>query len=245
MGLGSPPTCRARVCPCWFVAAAGAEPARLPEISRWAWNFAADRIVTLPAWLKALTDFGDAAVLTPLAAVMLLWLLLNRCPRDAAWWTIAVAFCAGLTALLKISFYGCPPTPDLHSPSGHASLSTLVYGTMTLATASHTRGLSRMIAIGGGAGFILAIAASRLLLYAHSGPEVGLGLVVGTAALALFAQRYLRYRAAQVWLSPLFVTSGALLLVLHGRHFRIGLSSSAIFGHGYLPWPSGKGGFPL
>jgi hypothetical protein len=30
------------------------------------------------AWLKTLTEFGDAAALAPLAAVMLLWLLLMR-----------------------------------------------------------------------------------------------------------------------------------------------------------------------
>ena len=82
------------------------------------------------AWLIALTGFGDTAVLTPLAAVMLLWLLFMRSPRGAAWWAIT-----GMTALLKVSFYGCPPTPDLHSPSGHTSLSTLVYGAMTLVTA--------------------------------------------------------------------------------------------------------------
>jgi len=80
------------------------------------------------AWLVALTGFGDTAVLMPLAAVMLLWLLVMRSPRGAVWWAITVAFCVGMTALLKVSFYGCPPTPDLHSPSGHTSLSTLVLG---------------------------------------------------------------------------------------------------------------------
>jgi hypothetical protein len=78
------------------------------------------------AWLKALTELGDIAVLVPLAAVMLLWLLLMGSPRGAAWWAIAVALCASLTAILKVSFYGCPPIPDLHSPSGHTSFSTLV-----------------------------------------------------------------------------------------------------------------------
>ena len=73
-----------------------------------------------------------------------------------------------------------------------------------------------MITIGVGAGFILSIAASRLLLHAHSAPEVGLGLAIGLAALALFGSVYSRCRA-KVWLSPLFVAGGALLLILHGR----------------------------
>jgi membrane-associated phospholipid phosphatase len=167
------------------------------------------------AWLRTLTEFGDLAVLTPLAMVMLLWLLLMRSPRDAAWWAIAVVFCAGLTAVLKVFFYGCPPTPHLHSPSGHTSFSTLVYGAMTLATAMQSRGLQRMIVFVGGASFIIAIAASRLLL-AHNASEVALGLTIGVAALVLFGQNYCRFPKARISLSALFVASGALLLILHG-----------------------------
>jgi membrane-associated phospholipid phosphatase len=168
------------------------------------------------AWLKALTEFGDLAVLMPLATVLLLWLLLMRSPRGAVWWAIAVVFCAGLTAVLKVSFYGCPPAPDLRSPSGHTSFSTLVYGAMALVTATQSRGLPRMITIGAGAGFVLAVAASRLLLYIHSASEVGLGLAIGIGSLALFGQSYLRHRT-KVWLSPLFVAGGLLLIILHGR----------------------------
>ena len=168
-------------------------------------------------WLKALTKFGDIAVLVPLAAVMLLWLLLMNSRGGAACWTIAVALCAGLTAILKIYFYGCPPTPDLHSPSGHTSFSTLVYGSVALVTATESAGLRRIITISAGAGFILAIGVSRLLLYVHSAPEVGLGLVIGISSLMIFGQGYLRCRAARVWLSPLFVSGGAVLLALHGR----------------------------
>jgi membrane-associated phospholipid phosphatase len=158
-------------------------------------------------WLIALTGFGDTAVLMPLAAVMLLWLLVMRSPRGAVWWAITVTFCVGMTAVLKVSFYGCPPTPDLHSPSDHTSLSALVYGAMTLVTASETGGVRRIMAISVGTGFILAIAASRLLLHAHNAAEVGVGLVIGTAALALFGLRYLRYRAKEMrlyspWRSP-------------------------------------------
>jgi PAP2 superfamily len=167
------------------------------------------------AWVIGLSEFGDAAVLVPLTAVMLLWLLVMRSPRGAVWWAVTVAFCVSITALLKVSFYACPPAPDLHSPSGHTSFSTLVYGAMTLVTANATEGLRRIAAISGGTGFILAIAASRLLLHAHSAAEVGVGLVIGTSALALFGVQYTRYRAKEIWLFPLFVSAGALVLVLH------------------------------
>ena len=70
----------------------------------------------------------------------------------------------------------------------------MVYGAITLVTTTEGAGWPRIVAIGSGAGFILAIATSRLLLYAHTAPEVGLGLVIGATALTLFAERYLRYQ---------------------------------------------------
>jgi hypothetical protein len=203
-------------------------------------NSLADRTGGFMVWLKALTKFGDLTLLAPLATVMLLWLLLARSPRCAAWWAIAVVFCTGLTAVLKVSFYGCPPTSHLHSPSGHTSFSTLIYGAMTLATATQSRGLPRMIAIGVGTSFILAIAASRLLL-AHSTAEVGLGLAIGIAALILFGHSYWRCCNAQIGLSSffraggslllVFVAEGALLLVLHGRELDAELLFHEIAGY--------------
>jgi len=92
----------------------------------------------LTAWLIALTEFGDAAVLMPLAAAMLIWLLLYF-SRAARWWILALGFCVGPT-MFKIVFYGCPPAGDMHSPSGHTSLSALVYGALTLAAATATSG---------------------------------------------------------------------------------------------------------
>src|SRR5215471_18262782 len=127
-------------------------------------------------WLVALTDFGDLAVLVPLAVTILVWLL--YVPRGAARWTLALSICVGLTAWLKIVFYGCPPAGDMHSPSGHASLSTLVYGVLTLTAAAAWSGFRRVIVIGVGAGLILAIGVSRLLLDAHSLAEVGVGLII-------------------------------------------------------------------
>jgi membrane-associated phospholipid phosphatase len=164
--------------------------------------------------LVGLTDFGDLAVLIPVAAAILIWLLLyfsHAAPR----WVFAISFCVCLTVLLKIVFYGCPPAGNMHSPSGHTSLSTLVYGALTLVTASDRPGPRRLLAIGAGAGLILAIAVSRLLLDAHSVPEVSLGLVIGTVSLALFSRQYLERPNAKVW--PLLVAAGVLVAILHGR----------------------------
>jgi hypothetical protein len=170
----------------------------------------------LTAALKVLTEFGDSAVLVPLAATMLVWLLFTYSLRTAVWWAVAVALCTGLTGVLKVSFYGCPPTAYLHSPSGHGSFGTLVYGAMALVLATEGVGWKRISAVSGGVGFIFAILVSRLVL-AHSVVEVGLGLVIGVVALAVFGQGYFRSRAASVRSSPLLIAGAVLMLVLHGR----------------------------
>ncbi len=164
--------------------------------------------------LLALTDFGDAAVLIPLAGAMLVWLLFDKA-RSAAWWAVSVGFCVGLTALLKIFFYGCPPVSDMRSPSGHTAFSVLVYGAVALVTAIRARGLRRVLAIGIGAGLILTIAASRLLLEIHSLPEISLGLVIGTVSLILFGRKYRQPPQPQLW--PLLVAMGMLVTILHGQ----------------------------
>jgi membrane-associated phospholipid phosphatase len=176
-------------------------------------------------WLVALTEFGDIAVLIPLAAVMLVWLLVAGSPHAAVWWTIAVIFCVAVTAFLKVFFFACSPTPDLRSPSGHTSLSTLVYGAVTLVAAGEATGARRAAALGLGAGFILAIAGSRLVLHTHSGLEVVLGLAIGFAALGLFGRNYRRYGAGRMRLPLLFASSAAMMLLLHGHV----LHSEALF----------------
>ena len=167
----------------------------------------------MTAWFIALTNFGDLAVLIPLSAAILIWLLRNS-SRAAPRWILALGLCIGLTALLKIAFHACPPADNIHSPSGHTSLSTQVYGALALVSACWP-GLRRVLVIAGGAGLILAIGVSRLLLEAHSGAEFGLGLVIGAVSLATFSRQYLQAPTAKMW--PLLVAAGVLALVLHGR----------------------------
>lgn len=161
-----------------------------------------------------MTDFGDSALLIPLAVAMLLWLVLGD-RRSTVWWGAAVGFCVGVTALLKIFFYGCPPASDMHSPSGHTGFSVLVYGAIALVTAIRVTGPRRMFTIVFGASLILAIAASRLILQAHSFPEVSLGLAIGLVSLTMFGRIYMKSPNAQVW--PLLISSGILIALLHGQ----------------------------
>jgi membrane-associated phospholipid phosphatase len=184
----------------------------------------------MTAWLIALTDFGDLAVLIPVSAVILIWLVRNS-SRAAPRWIFALSVCIGLTALLKIAFHACPPADNMHSPSGHTSFSTLVYGALTLVSATAWPGLHRVLVIVGGVGLILAIGVSRLLLDAHSVAEVGLGLVIGAVSLAMFSRQYLQAPTTKMW--PLLVVAGVLALVLHGRELHAEQFLHRITG--YLP----------
>ncbi len=166
--------------------------------------------------LIALTGFGDTAVLLPVAATIFVWLLLIGASRAAAWWAASIFLCGGLTAVLKIYFWGCPPAPDLHSPSGHTSFATLVYGAIALIVAAEGGRWRPPVAAACAGGLIAGIAGSRLLLDAHSIPEIVLGGTIGGGFLALFGRGYWRYRPKNAHLAVLLVAVTVLVSVLHG-----------------------------
>ena len=170
--------------------------------------------------VRTFTDFGDLAVLLPLVAVVTIWLLAVRQSITVLWWLSAVALCIGTTAILKIYFFICPPVVDLHSPSGHTSLSTLVYGTLTLAMAAASIGWRRAAIITAGASFIAGIGISRVLVHAHSVREVVVGSIIGLVALALFARRFWRHPPMESRLRALILTSAVLMVLLNGQALR-------------------------
>lgn len=175
----------------------------------------------MPAIILAMTDFGDLAVLLPLTLIILVWLVAMRCPQGALGWLAAAAFCGGATGLLKVYFFACPWSRELVSPSGHTSLSTLVYGGLCVIVAAQVRGgVARAATLAASGALIAAIAVSRVLLTVHTALEVGVGFVIGGAALAIFAISYVRHRPTRVSLSPLAVTGVLLVALLHGHELR-------------------------
>jgi membrane-associated phospholipid phosphatase len=168
----------------------------------------------------ALTEFGDPAVLLPLAFVLLLWLL--RLPtRDAAlWWVVALALCIGGTVLLKIYFYGCVQDGQLHNPSGHASLATLVYGGFAIIVVKRGVYWQQLTIVSGVVALVLGIAASRIVLNTHTSLEVGLGLIIGILSLAVFAGAYPRLPTGNPPFRSLFLVTLLVAIALHGNTLR-------------------------
>jgi membrane-associated phospholipid phosphatase len=168
--------------------------------------------------MRSLTDFGDAMVVLPVAAATLFWLARIGGWRTALLWCAALAACGGGTALLKVYFSACAsPVAALNSPSGHASMSTLVYGGLALIIGAEASPWQRFAAGALGIAVVLGIALSRVLLGAHSTIEVVVGCVIGGAALALFAKTYLDAKPAVREIGPFVVVVAILMLALHGH----------------------------
>jgi membrane-associated phospholipid phosphatase len=171
--------------------------------------------------MRAVTNLGDAAVLLPLAAGMLLWLLVLAGRRSAIVWCWSFLVAGGGTAALKIYGQACAAPFAIDSPSGHASMSMFIYGGFALVAGAETRSWPRFAAGAAGAAMIGAVALSRVLVGAHSAAEVLIGLAIGSTALALFAREYLRERRGgrPVW--PFLVAAGLFALALDGHQAQL------------------------
>jgi len=135
--------------------------------------------------INDLTDLGDLAVLLPLSAVVLVWLLLWPRWDAAGWWILSVAFCVAATEILKI-YYKAFPETFFSNPSGHASLSVLVYGAIVVLISTWAGYWQKIVMVSGGIALAIGIAVSRVLIGAHSVIEIVMGLIIGAVSLAIF-----------------------------------------------------------
>ncbi|HUC64968.1 MAG TPA: phosphatase PAP2 family protein [Stellaceae bacterium] len=166
--------------------------------------------------MSSLTDFGDLAVLLPLAAAILLWLFVAGERRVALWWLVALTLCLGVIGMLKIYFAACP-AGAMRSPSGHAGFSVLVYGMIAACLATRAKGHWRLIVLVGGGVVIAAIALSRLVLGVHTPIEIALGLLIGGASLTALLWGSAAFGAARPPLRPLLIAAVLIIVLLHGQ----------------------------
>jgi hypothetical protein len=178
----------------------------------------------MTAMLRLVTNLGDAAFLLLASSALLGYLVLHRSPRAAVAWISTLVLCAGLTILAKIAFYACGdqlPTLAIHSPSGHVSFSTTFYCCAALMfSTDKERAVQLTFFLASGA-IVLAIAASRVLLHAHTPTEVAAGLIIGLCCLAWFAFCYLHAPMPVLPLLPLGLVVLMLAYLADGRHLSI------------------------
>ena len=169
--------------------------------------------------LRVLTNFGDTAVVVPLATllVLLIWKLESR---QAAWFLArASALCLVMMAALKFVLLSCGHATGLpaSSPSGHAALTLFFYG--ALATIAYVR-LGRwlkIVTVVLASLLIAAVAVSRVTLDAHTPLEVVTGLFVGLLSLLWFVKSYAELPHAPLRLPLVTVVLVPVLLLTLGK----------------------------
>ncbi len=164
--------------------------------------------------MEFLTDFADQAVILPLVLAVSIALAMQGWRRGALVW-IAVIGATFITMLvLKVVFLACSPlfSPmDMRSPSGHVAAATVVAGGLA-ALLTHRAVSILPIAVLAAA----VIGLSRIVLGAHSLPEVALGALVGlVGALALMR---IAGPPPPLKLLPLVLAIVLVAAVFHGLH---------------------------
>ncbi len=146
-----------------------------------------DRVMTV------ITESGDRAVAAPVVAAVLGWLLWRRAWRDAVYWVTAIAFGLLAVAAFKVGLH-LPRPVDLYSglsaysfPSGHAMLTTVIYGFLAVLSAPSLAPSRRWMPYATAALLICAIAFSRLYLGAHWLVDVLAGIGLGSAWVSVLA----------------------------------------------------------
>ncbi len=176
----------------------------------------------------AITDFGDSALALPLAAIVLVALVAAGWSRGAIAWSLAVAGCGAAMVVFKLAFKtaaaGC--APDLQaapsfSPSGHAALSTVVYGGLVVLTGRQMSPFARSVIGAGAVLWIGLIASSRVAVQAHTPIEVIAGLLVGVGAIVSMACMLRQTTGPRALIPQLAAATGCALLLMYGTHWQI------------------------
>jgi hypothetical protein len=131
-----------------------------------------------------LATVGELDTALAVAAILWAWLAAHRRWRASLWWAASVLGCVGTTFLLKLGFQSGDlslPGVALQNPSGHAAMSTVVYGSAALVISRELQGWpARVILILGWLGAV-AIGLSMYFLRAHTGADVLAGWALGGA----------------------------------------------------------------
>ena len=164
--------------------------------------------------MRYLTDFADQAVILPLVLAVAIALTVQGWRRGALTWLIVVAATFLATLAFKLMFLACSPLfgpMDVHSPSGHVAAATVVAGGLA---AMLTRRRTSILPAALVAAVVIGI--SRLVLGAHSLPEVVVGAMIGLAGAAAL----LRFAGTppRLKLAPLIAVILVVATVFHGLH---------------------------
>lgn len=182
-------------------------------------------------FMVTLTELGDAVVALIVVVSVLLWLVWLRAWRATAYWLAAAGFATLLTQVIKTMLARARPFPiysgsSVYSfPSGHATMSMVIYGFLAVLISRELSIRGRIIAFAAIFVFIVMIAFSRLYLGVHWFSDVLGGLAFGMAWVAVLGIAYIRH--ARTTLPPQSLMTVAGLAVLIGGGWHVGAKHTA------------------
>lgn len=164
--------------------------------------------------MRFLTDFADQAVILPLVLAISIALATQGWRRGAIVWLGVVGVTFGVMLALKVAFLACSPVfgpMDIRSPSGHVAAATVVTGGLAAILTGRAASILPVACLAA-----LVIGISRLVLGAHSLPEVVLGAIVGLAGAAMLMR--LAGPPPRLRVIPLTIVIVVVAAIFHGLH---------------------------
>jgi membrane-associated phospholipid phosphatase len=158
---------------------------------------------------------GHSAILFPASLVFFGCLLWFDRHADARAFGAALFACLVATLVAKLAFHACGseiPAFGIESPSGHASFSAVFYGCLAFIVAAGRPLWQRTGIYAGAALFVLLVGVSRVVVEAHTLPDVIAGTLIGMLAILVF----------QALRGP------SRLLVIPCRALTLGIPASAV-----------------
>lgn len=182
------------------------------------------RTAPFDAVMIAITGMGDHTVVMPVAAAGLIGLAALQRWRAALYLLVAtggaVAFVGGVKRFIQrprpISIYD--GLAEYSFPSGHASMSVVLYGFLAVLLAQGAPPAWRRIIAFATLLLIGLIALSRVYLGAHWLTDVLAGLAFGIAWIALLTIGYLRHHPQPVPAAAFGALLLAVMVLADGRH---------------------------
>ena len=184
-----------------WAAFSGVGPARLDEALLT--ESIEERTPGLTMVAVVVTTLGSTVAMAVLATVVGGWCWWRGRRADAVLAVGAMAGASLVFRLLKVLFDRArPPVPDHlvvetneSLPSGHATMSTVVIGTIVVLAWAGRSALARATMVTAAVGWVGAVGLTRVYLGVHWVSDVLAGWAVGAAWLALCVTVWLRWRA--------------------------------------------------
>jgi membrane-associated phospholipid phosphatase len=165
--------------------------------------------------VRYLTDFADQALILPLVLAITVALAVQGWRRGALAWFIVVAGTFAATLSFKLMFLACSPVfgpMDVHSPSGHVAAATVVAGGLAAMLTRHRATILPAAVLAA-----IVIGVSRLVLGAHTLPEVIVGALIGLAGAAALL-RFAGTPPPTLRIAPLLAVIVIVAAICHGLH---------------------------